>query len=319
MVRSTAQHTPVQSPGSRLRAVLGEGPPPGLPKRAAAGPVERAAAASEILSGLARRCPEVAAQPQAQQPAPRPAAAPSNAGGAQRAVGSPAPDEDPEVDLSTNPSGVAWRGLIALGRTHAGTLGVVLVIAVVLAGTRLMSAQGHEVPGGTPSAVLTPAASAPSTPAVPTRPPVRVHVLGAVVSPGVVTVPEGSRVSDAILAAGGLTAEAQCAELNLAAVVPDGAQIVIGTLSVPRGELRTGSSPGQSVGGLGAVPGSLTLDLNTATVEQLESLPGVGPVTAQRILTWRQTNGGFTRVEELQEVDGIGPKTYAQLAPLVHV
>lgn len=206
--------------------------------------------------------------------------------------------------------------LLRLGRAHAATLGVVLVVALVLAGTRLMAAQGHDIAEISPTPMLSPAPT--SSPASPTPPPLRVHVLGAVMSPGVVQVPAGSRVADVIAAAGGLAPDADCGELNLAAPVPDGAQIIIGTLSAPRGDVRTETEPaaGPAAGGGASAP---TLNLNTATQAQLESLPGVGPVTAQRIVAWRDANGGFTRVEELQEVDGIGPKTYAQLAPLVHV
>lgn len=211
--------------------------------------------------------------------------------------------------------------ILRLGRAHAGTIGVILVVALVLAGTRLMAAQGHDVPLAEPTPVITPALPSPSTSPSPSPPPVRVHVFGAVVAPGVVTLTAGARVADAIAAAGGLNAEADCAELNLAAPVPDGAQIVIGTAAGPRGELRTdpqsGSVGGGTAGGGGAA--APTVNLNTATAQQLESLPGVGPVTAGRIIAWRDSHGGFTRIEELQEVDGIGPKTYAQLAPLVRV
>lgn len=147
--------------------------------------------------------------------------------------------------------------------------------------------------------------------------------MGAVVEPGVVSIPAGSRVGDALAAAGGLREDADCAELNLAAEVPDGAQIMIGTLDDPRGELRTGqSAPSGGAGGAAGSGGgaaSTLVNLNTAGAAQLETLPGVGPVMAQRIIDWRTTNGGFTRVEELQEVDGIGAKTYARLAPLVQV
>lgn len=194
-----------------------------------------------------------------------------------------------------------------------------MVVALVLTGSRLMAAQGHDVPTDIPSPVITPATtSAAPTPVQPSAQPILVHVLGAVMAPGVVSLPSGARVADAITAAGGLSAEADCGELNLAAPVPDGAQIVIGTSTDPGGEIRAGpaSSPG---GQSGAGASSTTLDLNTATAEQLEALPGIGPVTAKSILDWREANGGFTRIEELQEVDGIGPKTFESLAPLVHV
>ena len=156
----------------------------------------------------------------------------------------------------------------------------------------------------------TPSAEATST--------ILVHVIGAVASPGLVKLPEGARVADAIAAAGGLRGDADPAELNLAAVVSDGSQIIIGTKSAPRGEVREGStsSGGVSTGGTTA---SAVVNLNTATLAQLDSIPGVGPVTAQAILDYRAKHGRFTKIEELQEVDGIGAKTYAQIAPHVRV
>lgn len=146
-----------------------------------------------------------------------------------------------------------------------------------------------------------------------------VHVLGAVRQPGLVRLGVGARVADAIAAAGGLGPDADPGELNLAAPLVDGAQVLIGTVKEPRGEVR-GASPGGSASGTVAPGGGAgPVNLNTATVDQLDGLPGVGPVTAQAILAYRTKHGRFTRVEELQEVDGIGPKTYAQLASHVTV
>lgn len=215
---------------------------------------------------------------------------------------------------------------LRFGRAHASILGVIVMVAVVFTGSRVMAARGHDVE---PVAVTTaapqssdPTAMAPSaSPLSPSSSPtlLLVHVLGAVNAPGVVSVMTGARVVDAIAAAGGLRADADPAELNMAALVFDGAQIVIGTITQPRGEMRTDAGSPQVPGEMSGAGTTPTLNLNTATVQQLESLPGVGPVTAARIVAWREANGGFTRVEELQEVDGIGPKTYASLAPLVHV
>ena len=124
-------------------------------------------------------------------------------------------------------------------------------------------------------------------------------------------------MQDAIEKAGGLARSADPGDLNLAQLLTDGEQIVIGTKSEPAGEVRDGGGGG---GGTGDGTGSsATLDLNRATQAQLEELPGVGPVTAAKIIAWREEHRRFTRVEELQEVDGIGPKTYAQLAPHVRV
>lgn len=143
------------------------------------------------------------------------------------------------------------------------------------------------------------------------RPGILVHVIGAVERPGVVELPAGARVQAAIAAAGGLRADADPALLNLAAVVADGAQLVIGTKQQPAGEIRAASGSGSD--------SSAKVNLNTASQAELETLPGVGPATAQAILAWRSSHGKFSSASELQEVDGIGAKTYAKLAPLVDV
>ncbi|XRQ03477.1 helix-hairpin-helix domain-containing protein [Actinomadura welshii] len=143
-------------------------------------------------------------------------------------------------------------------------------------------------------------------------PSVVVHVLGKVEEPGVVTLPSGSRVAEAIEAAGGVRKGAKTGPLNLARKLVDGEQIPVG---VPRPEPPPGapSPPGAS-----AAPNA-PLDLNTATPDQLDDLPGVGPVLAQRIVDYRTQNGGFRSVEQLQDVSGIGARRYADLKPLVRV
>lgn len=144
-----------------------------------------------------------------------------------------------------------------------------------------------------------------------------VHVLGAVAKPGVVTLDEGARVADAVTAAGGFRGDADPAELNLAAVLADGSQIVIGTKGAPRGDVRVG--PSNAVPGSASTTAGVLVDLNTATLDQLDTLPGVGPVLAQSIIDYRTKHVKFTKIEQLQEVDGIGSKTYAQIAPHVRV
>jgi competence protein ComEA len=168
------------------------------------------------------------------------------------------------------------------------------------------------------SANTSPVASPTPAPGSAVTPTILVHVIGAVAAPGLVKLPQGARVADAIAAAGGLRGDADPAELNLAAVVSDGSQIIIGTKSAPRGEVREGST---SAGGVstGAATATAVIDLNTATLAQLDTIPGVGPVTAQAILDYRTKHGRFTKIDELQEVDGIGAKTYAQIAPHVRV
>jgi competence protein ComEA len=134
-----------------------------------------------------------------------------------------------------------------------------------------------------------------------------VSVVGSVVRPGLVTLPSGSRVADAVEAAGGLVPPADAAWVNLAAVVTDGQQIVVG-------------APGGPVGGAdgsGSAPGG-KLNLNTATAAELDALPGVGPVLAQRIVDHRAQRP-FTSVDQLDDVPGIGPARAAELAELVTV
>lgn len=131
---------------------------------------------------------------------------------------------------------------------------------------------------------------------------VAVHVAGRVRRPGLVRLPAGSRVQDAIRAAGGVTSGADLNAINLARKLTDGELITVGV-------------PAAVVDGGPAGP----LNLNTATVEQLQELPGVGPVLAARIVDYRQRQGGFRSVEELLNVAGIGDAKYAELASLVTV
>lgn len=136
-----------------------------------------------------------------------------------------------------------------------------------------------------------------------------VHVSGAVLRPGLVTVSVGARLVDAIAAAGGFTAEADQSAVNLARAVNDGEHIVVPVLGAAAGTSGTAS---------GADAGAL-INLNTADQAALETLPRVGPAMAARIIAWREANGGFRSVDDLKQVTGIGEKTFAELAPLVTV
>jgi competence protein ComEA len=161
----------------------------------------------------------------------------------------------------------------------------------------------------------------------------RVYVVGQVRNPGVVTLVAGSRVEDAVQAVGGATETADLAVMNLARRVVDGERIVVPKPGekVPTadpgldpagaggaGAAGSGSGADTGGGGAGAAPGA-PIDLNTATVAQLDALPGVGPVIAGRIVAWRQENGRFTTVDDLSEVQGIGDATMARLRPMVRV
>ncbi|AWH95059.1 ComEA family DNA-binding protein [Dietzia psychralcaliphila] len=181
-----------------------------------------------------------------------------------------------------------------------------------------------EVPG-------TPEVAAPDEPVV-------VSVVGLVGRSGLVTVTPGARVADALDSAGGVLDGGDRDGLNLARKVVDGEQILVGLAPGPDGPrgprsgivgaddapVDGGPAPGAGVGaGEGAAPGAAAggglVDLNTADATTLETLPGVGPVTASSILAWRAANGAFASIDQLAEVDGIGPVTLARLRPLVTV
>ncbi|MEM7324519.1 MAG: helix-hairpin-helix domain-containing protein [Actinomycetota bacterium] len=157
-----------------------------------------------------------------------------------------------------------------------------------------------------------------------------VHVVGAVIQPGLVSIPEGSRIADAVAAAGGPAPDAAVDRLNLAAPVADGMQV-----RIPAGEEQVdgplvvlppgvgGGAAGGSGGGAGAGQGSAVtaepVNLNTASADALDTLPGVGPATAAAILRWREENGGFRSTEELLMVPGIGQAKLAAIRDLVTV
>lgn len=204
----------------------------------------------------------------------------------------------------------------SFGRRHLKVVAALLVLGLLVTGWSLLRARPVAVAGPAPVVSALAPAPAPTTTAS-TPDPVRivVHVLGAVRKPGLVRLPGRSRVQDAIAAAGGLKGSADPGELNLAQVLSDGQQIMIGSRRAPAGEVRDGGSAGGDGGG----SGGSSLDLNSATEAQLEELPGIGPVTAARIIAWRTAHNRFSAVKELQEVDGIGPKTYAEIEPHVRV
>ena len=232
---------------------------------------------------------------------------------------SPGDGTTDEEDTEPDPEPVSVR-LRQFTAQHVKVLSALALAAVILAVWMVMRAQSVSYS----EPLQTPTWSEPPTEAS-TPPPVwMVHVMGAVAQPGVVTVPVNARVIDAIQAAGGFTDDADPADLNLAAVLVDGCQIIIGTSEDPDGEVRQGTGGGLAAGtAVGSLMGSAatgsTINLNQATETQLETIPGVGPVTAAAILTWREKNGGFTSVAQLQEVNGIGAKTFAQIEPYVSV
>ena len=139
-------------------------------------------------------------------------------------------------------------------------------------------------------------------------------VVGAVRRPGLYRLMQGDRVADAVARAGGATRKADLALVNLAALVSDGEQVV-----VPRrgaAVAAAGVPPGGAASGASGIPTG-PVHLNSATIEQLDALPGVGPVTAQKIVDYRQKHGAFTSVDELDAVSGIGPARLDSLRDLV--
>ncbi|WP_229118941.1 ComEA family DNA-binding protein [Enemella evansiae] len=250
----------------------------------------------------------------------------------------PEPPEPEPFAAPPRPAPIRRTPKLEFTRRHLLVVAVVLLLGALAGGYALTRSRavpvGEPLPvqqagGSAPAPVPAPPAS-PTPEATPSPAVVRVHVTGEVRRPGVHTLPLGSRVVDAIEAAGGLTPAARPGELNLAQQLTDGQQVLIGGGSRPGGEVRGGAAPaapggspapggGAGGAGAGAAGAGGKVNLNTATEAQLDALPGVGPVTAQKILAWRTQNGRFSRIEELQEVPGIGPKSFADIAPLVTV
>jgi competence protein ComEA len=179
-------------------------------------------------------------------------------------------------------------------------VGALLLAIVVLVGGR------HLLQAGTAKAPQ-PAEAAASVRAE-ASPRLVVHVVGAVRRPGLYRLPGRSRTADAVERAGGATAAADLSLVNLAAPVSDGAQVVVPTRAPPAGAGAPPASAGQAGE---AVQGPV--HLNTATLEQLDALPGVGPVTAQKILDYREKHGAFSSLDDLDAIPGIGPARLEQL------
>jgi competence protein ComEA len=215
-----------------------------------------------------------------------------------------------------------------------GTTAVVAVVAVLLLGLGVaaFSMRGDGVEALAPVAGGEPSAGEPASPFAesgpePTEPDpgaatagattadggLLVHVVGEVAQPGLVTLPDGARVADAVKAAGGVTRKADLTAVNLARTVVDGEQ-----LYVPEpGEAVPGApvAPGTGDQGTAADPPAAggAVDINSADAVALEALPGVGPSIAQAIVEWRETNGPFASVDELEDVPGIGPATLDEI------
>jgi competence protein ComEA len=196
---------------------------------------------------------------------------------------------------------LAVAGVLLVRHHHAGTAAYA----------------GSSWPGSTSTSVADATAASPAPTGAGTASgsdSIVVDVGGKVRHPGLVTLPPGSRVADAIAAAGGALRRRDIATTDLAARVGDGQLLLIGTTG--SGAATGAATSGDPSGSAGSPP-SAPVDLSSADLATLETLPGVGPVTAQKIIDWRTAHNGFTSVAQLQQVPGIGPAHYAEVESLV--
>ncbi|WP_234392751.1 MULTISPECIES: ComEA family DNA-binding protein [Actinomycetes] len=184
-----------------------------------------------------------------------------------------------------------------------------MIFALALLATAAVIAGGLAIFGRSPAAEIAPplpTARAQVPHASKANENLVISVVGHVRSPGLVTVPSGSRVADALRAAGGANPGVDLTTLNLARKLTDGEQLAVGV-------------PAAQAAPVGSSAAASKIDLNSATAEQLDSLPGVGEVTARRITDWRTQHGGFSSVEQLRDVDGIGESKFEKLREQVTV
>ena len=176
----------------------------------------------------------------------------------------------------------------------------ILIVALIVAIALLLASRPQPVsiivnpplPTGTPSPTNTPS-------------PITIYITGAVTQTGItLTLPNGSRVEDAIAAAGGALPNADLERVNLAAILRDGDQVHVALQGEGETTLATPS-------------GGQLVNINIATLEEIDTLPGIGPALAERIIAYRDANGAFTSLDQLDEVEGIGPDLLAEIAPLI--
>ncbi|MCV7281267.1 ComEA family DNA-binding protein [Mycolicibacterium flavescens] len=250
--------------------------------------------------------------------------------GSRDAEGDDPPDTALTRWLPDTPNGgvAGWVATVRTDPGRAGMLGLAGLGAVAVLVTVFVLMRNDSP--AVAAAKLPPVqmvSSASPTPSAEPAGPVVVSVVGLVHKPGLVTLDAGARIADALTAAGGPLDGADLLGLNMARRVGDGEQIVVGIAAPPGEPTAMGSSVNADTAttagappaqGLDAPQGG-SVDLNTATLEQLDALPGIGPVTATAIIAWRDANGRFSSVEQLGDVDGIGPARLEKLRNLVHV
>lgn len=230
---------------------------------------------------------------------------------------------------------IAWSATPTLRERVAGALtlpamvGIAVFVIVVIATAVIMLRGFGDDSGGVQAQHLVDtapgvsAADAAASEVAETQVPVEstrvfVHVVGEVHEPGVVDLPEGARVLDAIEAAGGATLQAGLEAVNLARQVTDGEQIVVPDREAAALPAVTPGAPNQGAAA-GGVDANGVIDLNRATAEELQQLPKIGPALAERIIEWRETHGPFSSVDQLIDVSGIGEKTLEQFRDRVRV
>ncbi|MEV4412608.1 ComEA family DNA-binding protein [Catellatospora sp. NPDC049609] len=209
---------------------------------------------------------------------------------------------------SSPPSALPGRGAFDPGRRGLRALAAVAALVVAIAAYLAWQARPSTEPAPEP-AVVQPDAPRPSAQASPQS--LVVAVTGRVRKPGLVRLPPGARVADAIEAAGGVLPDTDLSAVNLARKVTDGELIAVAVPGLPAAGAAGDTGNGAAAGG--------PVNLNTATLAQLDALPGVGPVLAQRILDYRARHGEFRSVGDLRQVEGIGESKFAQLKDLVTV
>jgi competence protein ComEA len=261
------------------------------------------------------------------------------------AGGAPEPPDRPATPAATPlpaPRVSLWQRAAARvsirldpSRRAAVAVGLAVLVAAVLTGLWLVAERpravavsasspriagasspvgtGAPIAAGLPGAGVTPSAAVDTAPSV-----LVVDVAGKVRRPGLYRLPPGSRVDDAVRAAGGPVGKVDLTRLNLAAKVVDGQQILVGVAGAAEAAPAGGGAAG-SGSGAAAGTGGTPVDLNTATLDQLEGLPGIGAVLGQHILDWRAAHGGFNSVDQLNDVSGIGDVKFAALRDLVSV
>ncbi|MFD5184191.1 helix-hairpin-helix domain-containing protein [Streptomyces sp. NPDC058372] len=297
-------HAPVAEPGPRPGAGGG-----GVRGEAVRGAEEELAAASSSAVASAPEGPGLPDEPVVAEGGVRARTAPehrsSGSAGWVRAPG-----------LLRARCGMEWRSVAALV--------VVAVVAVVWAAQHFWT--GRPEPVRVPEAVPQAASVAPESPGPvagtpaadqpspsPSAGPLVVDVSGKVARPGVHRLPAGSRVEDALEAAGGVRPGTDTSGLNRARLLTDGEQVAVGVDPAPDAGPGTGADPGAA----GAVGAGQPISLGAATAGQLETLPGVGPVLAGAIIAYRTENGGFQSVDQLRDVRGIGDRRFEDLRELV--